>query len=232
VPGGSRRLQNDCEAHRVLGGFDSHALPPARIPRPQPVIVSALPSSLPTLSRLGAVAVTALVALALPAGAQRIDSTRVTPRPAAVDTSTKPVPMPPLSPRRAFLYSLLLPGYSQSKLGRPTASAIFALSESIGIAMLRESKADLDEARRLRTDSIVVIGVDANGQPITHLGYYTDGLISIRRSHVEDWVAFLIANHFFAAADAYVASHLWDLPSQVSVRPVPSGVIVAARFTW
>jgi hypothetical protein len=194
--------------------------------------VSARPSSLRTLSALGAVAATALVALALPADAQRIDSTRVTPRPAAVDTSTKLVPTPPLSPRRAFLYSLLLPGYSQSKLGRPTASAIFALSESIGIAMLRESKADLDEARRLRTDSIVVIGVDAQGQPITHLAYYSDGLISIRRGHVEDWVAFLIANHFFAAADAYVASHLWDLPSQVSVRPAPSGVIVAARFTW
>jgi hypothetical protein len=98
--------------------------------------------------------------------------------------------------------------------------------------MLRESKADLNEARRLRTDSITVIGVDANGQPITHSSFYSDGLIDIRRGHVEDWVAFLIANHLFAAADAYVASHLWDLPTQVSVRAAPSGTIVAARFTW
>jgi hypothetical protein len=231
VPGGSRRLQNDCEAHRVLGGFDSHALPPARIPCPQSVIVSARPSSPATSSRLGVVVI-ALVALALPAGAQRIDSTRVSPRPATVDTSSRPVPVPPLSPRRAFLYSLLLPGYSQSVLGRPTASAIFALSESIAIAMLRESKADLDEARRLRTDSLIVIGVDASGQPITRSSFYSDGLISIRRSHVEDWVAFLVANHLFAAADAYVAAHLWDLPSQVSVRAGPSGAVVAARLPW
>jgi hypothetical protein len=194
--------------------------------------VSALPSSLVKSSRIGAAVFAVLLAASRPAAAQRVDSARVAPRQATVDTSNKPVPLPPLSPRRAFLYSLLLPGYSQSVLGRPTAGAIFVLSESIAIAMLRESKADLNEARRLRTDSIVVIGVDANGQPITHNSPYSDGLIDIRRSHVEDWVAFLIANHLFAAADAYVASHLWDLPTQVSVRSTPSGTILAARFSW
>jgi hypothetical protein len=183
-------------------------------------------------SRVAAVALATLVAASPPARAQRIDSARVAPRQATVDTSNKPVPAPPLSPRRAFLYSLLLPGYSQSVLGRPTAGAIFVLSESIAIAMLRESKADLNEARRLRTDSVTVIGVDANGQPITHASFYSDGLISIRRSHVEDWVAFLIANHIFAAADGYVAAHLWDLPTQVSVRSTPTGTMLGARFTW
>jgi hypothetical protein len=233
VPGGSRRLQNDCEAHCVLGGFDSHALPPARTPCRQPVSVSALSSPLATGSRIGAILVAAaLGVLAQPARAQVVDSARVAARQPTVDTTTKPIPAPPLSPRRAFLYSLLLPGYSQSVLGRPTAGALFVLTESIAIAMLRESKADLNEARRLRTDSVVVIGVDANGQPITHQSFYSDGLVNIRRGHVEDWVAFLIANHLFAGADAYVAAHLWDLPTQVSVRPAPSGAVVAARFTW
>jgi hypothetical protein len=167
-----------------------------------------------------------------PAAAQRVDSARVAARPAAVDTSTRPVPAPPLSPRRAFLYSLLLPGYAQSALGRPTAGALFALSEAIAISMLRESKADLNEARRLRSDSLVVIGVDANGTPITRLSYYSDGLIAIRRGHVEDWVAFLVANHLFAGADAYVAAHLWDLPAQISVAPGRSGTVVAARFSF
>jgi hypothetical protein len=176
--------------------------------------------------------VAALCVLALPVGAQVRDSARVGPRQPTVDTTTKPIPAPPLSPRRAFLYSLLLPGYSQTVLGRPTAAAMFMLSESIAIAMLRESKADLNEARRLRTDSLVVIGVDANGVPITYQSFYSDGLISIRRGHVEDWVAFLIANHLFASADAYVSAHLWDLPTQVSVHPTPSGAVVAARFTW
>ena len=172
-------------------------------------------------------------ASATTAPAQRVDSARVAPaRAPAVDTTSRPVPQPPLSPRRAFLYSLLLPGYSQSILGRPTAGAIFVLSEAIALGMLRESKADLNEARALRTDSVVVVGFDESGAPIKSASPYTDELIDVRRGHVEDWVAFIIANHLFAAADAYVGAHLWDLPSQVSLRQTRGGTVLAARLTW
>jgi hypothetical protein len=168
------------------------------------------------------------------AGAQRVDSARVAPaRPPAPDTVARPVPTAPLTPRRAFLTSLLLPGYAQSVLGRTTAGAIFVLSESIAIAMLRESKADLREARVLRTDSLVVVGFDpATGAAIKAPSPYTDELVNVRKGHVEDWVAFIIANHLFAAADAYVGAHLWDLPSQISVRPTAAGTTLGARFAW
>jgi hypothetical protein len=173
-----------------------------------------------------------LVGVAFPARAQRADSARVAPRGPTADTTTRPAPLPPISPRRAFLYSLVLPGYSQSVLGRPTAGALFVLTESIAIAMLRESKAELNEARRLRTDSLIVIGFDASGNQILQASGYTDQLIAVRRGHVEDWIAFLIANHFFAAADAYVAAHLWDLPTQISVGQSPAGTTVGARLRW
>jgi hypothetical protein len=166
------------------------------------------------------------------ARAQRADSARVGARTPKVDTTSRPTPQPPISPRRAFLYSAILPGYAQSVLGRPKAGALFVLTESIAIAMLRESHADLAEARRLRTDSLVVIGFDPSGTPITRSSFYSDNIIKSRRAHVEDWVAFLIANHLFAAADAYVAANLWDLPSQVSVRQSQAGTIVAARLQW
>jgi hypothetical protein len=167
------------------------------------------------------------------ARAQRVDSARVAPAPrAAADTVTRPTPKPPLSPRRAFLMSALLPGYSQSVLGRPTAGAIFVLSESIAIAMLRESKADLNEARALRTDSLVVVGYNADGTPIKAPSPYDDELVSVRKGHVEDWVAFIIANHLFAAADAYVGAHLWDLPTQISVKQTSVGTVLAARLRW
>ena len=167
------------------------------------------------------------------AAAQRADNARVSPPAAAPDSVRPAPPSPPLSPRRAFLYSLALPGYSQSVLGRPTASAIFVLSEAIAIAMLRESKADLDEVRRLKNDSTITIGVDpSTSQPIVIRGTFTDGLENVRKGHVEDWVAFLLANHLFAAADAYVAAHLWDLPSQVSLKQLPHGTAVAMRFSW
>lgn len=167
------------------------------------------------------------------AKAQRADSARVAPRANPADTAAARVVRPPLSPRRAFLYSLLLPGYGQSVLRRPGAGAIFVLTESIAIAMLRESRADLAEARALKRDSLVVIGVDpASGQPITQRNSFDQQLIDVRRGHVEDWVAFLLANHLFAAADAYVAAHLWDLPTQISVQPGAGGTVVGARFRW
>ena len=167
------------------------------------------------------------------AAAQRTDSAIVAPRRAQVDTSLIAIPAPPLSPRRAFVYSLLLPGFGQSRLGRPGAGALFVFTESLAIGMLRESMADLREARLFRRDSLEYIGNDpATGSPILHRSAYNDELISIRRGHVEDWVAFLIANHLFAGADAYVAAHLWDLPSQVNVAQTASGTRVSASIRW
>ncbi|MBA3671244.1 MAG: hypothetical protein H0W68_04380 [Gemmatimonadaceae bacterium] len=177
----------------------------------------------------------AIVASPVAASAQRADSAQaaVHARPRIADTVSGLAPRPPISPRRAFLYSLLIPGYSQSRLGRPTAGLLFALSESIGIAMLRESIAEVRQAERFRTDSLLFLGNDpVTGQPIMQRAPYDAGLVEIRRGHREDWIAFLIANHLFAAADGYVAANLWDLPSQVTVRASPGSTVIAARIRW
>jgi hypothetical protein len=167
------------------------------------------------------------------ASAQRTDSARVAARIPTVDSTSRTVPQPPISPRRAFIYSLLAPGYAQSRLGRPTAGAIFVFTESIAIAMLRESTAELRQARLFRRDTLENIGNDPlTGAPVLNRTSFNDELISIRRGHVEDWIAFLVANHLFAGADAYVAAHLWDLPSQINVSQTQSGTVVAARFSW
>jgi len=168
--------------------------------------------------------------------AQRADSAQTGARRSAADSvRAGRIVKPPLSPRRAFLYSLALPGYSQSVLNRPTAGALFVLTESIALVMLRESAADLRQARRFLTDSLVVIGYETSGTtvtPITQVSGYNQRLVDIRRGHVEDWIAFIFANHLFAAADAYVAAHLWDLPTQISVESRPTGAVVAAKVHW
>ena len=193
------------------------------------------PALVMTHSSRRALAVALLLA-AVPiasAAAQRTDSARVAPVRPRIDTSLIAIPAPPLSPRRAFIYSLLLPGLGQSRLGRPGAGALFVFTESLAIGMLRESTADLREARLFKRDSLEYIGNDpVTGTPVMHRNAYNDELISIRRGHVEDWVAFLIANHLFAGADAYVAAHLWDLPSQVNVSQTPSGTRVSASIQW
>jgi predicted branched-subunit amino acid permease len=161
--------------------------------------------------------------------AQRDTSSRVAPVTAAITPA-------PITPRRAFFYSFLLPGYSQTLLGRHKAAGAFALVEAISLVMIRESAADVNEARRMTDDSVVVSYVDASGaQATTKIAPRFDGRdIRTRRAHIEDWVAFLVANHLFAGADAFVAAHLWDVPARLGLRVVPGRgtTVVAASLKW
>jgi hypothetical protein len=178
----------------------------------------------------GAIAVALLTASA-PVHAQRPpDTSRV-----AVDTSgPKPERQPPLSPRRAFTYSLFLPGYAQSVLGRGRAGTLLVAFESAALIMVRISAADVREARRNVVDSVPVSFVDANGNPLVRYERtaFSRDLIRSRRAHFEDWVAVLMANHLFSALDAYVAALLWDLPAEVSVRGSTRATEVALRVYW
>ena len=142
---------------------------------------------------------------------------------------------PPVSPRRAFLYSFLMPGSAQSILGRHKAATGFLLLEAIGVSMIRESAADAHEARRMATDTIIVSWVDASGnlQKTATPPPFSSREVRTRDAHVEDWVAVVIANHLLAGADAFVAAHLWDVPARLAVRVRPGGgASVGASLTW
>ena len=175
----------------------------------------------------------ALLAVAAPsadAGAQRADTAR-----AGAARAADPSLRPPISPRRAFLTSLVAPGYAQSVLGRPNASALFVLTESIALLMVRESAVELREARRLEADSVPLYFVNpTTNAPDTVYAAprYSAELVRARRAHLEDWIAALVANHLIAAADAFVAAHLWDVPIRVGFRRTPSGGAVTARYRW
>jgi len=143
-----------------------------------------------------------------------------------------------LSPRRAFLYSAFVPGSAQTIFGRHRAAALMLLVEGISIAMIAESAAGVSEARRLSGDSIVTTYVDPNtGASVavptqTVPRRFDAGYVSVRQSQVEDWIAFLIANHLFSGADAYVAANLWDVPVQLQIRAFRGGAFVGARLSW
>jgi hypothetical protein len=141
---------------------------------------------------------------------------------------------PPLSPRRAFLYSLAVPGYAQSVLGRHRAGALQVAFEAVAIVMVRMSAADLREARRNLADTVTVSFLDASGNPSIQRvrGQWTSELVRARRAHVEDWIAVWAANHLFSALDAFVAAHLWDLPAEVAVTATPRSTGVALKLHW
>lgn len=122
-----------------------------------------------------------------------------------------------------MVYSLILPGYSQARLNRPTASILFATAEVLAIGMARKSALDLREAKAARKDSIPTgFSTDPNTGDVVATGYTQNRLvprIGARHTHYEDWLAAIIFNHIISAADAYVAANLWDFKANVSVGP-------------
>jgi len=168
------------------------------------------------------------------AAAQQRDSARVgvaaptteQTQPTQVDTTRRP----PMSPRKAFLASLLLPGYAQTVFGRDHAAMIFTVVEIGAIGMARKSALDLADAKAAPRDSIAATyRIDpttgrAAIDPKTNLPipetWETSGLaarVNARRTHYEDWIAVIVFNHLFSGADAYVAANLWDFRTNIGV---------------
>jgi hypothetical protein len=143
---------------------------------------------------------------------------------------------PPITPKRAFLTSLLIPGAAQNILGRHRVGAGLIAVEAISIAMIRESGADLREARQQTGDTLVMSYVGSNGEalstPDVARRRFMDQEIHSRRAHVEDWIALLLANHLFSACDAFVAANLWDVSAHVTIRGNRDQMLILARIPW
>jgi hypothetical protein len=142
---------------------------------------------------------------------------------------------PPLTPKRAFMYSALLPGFGQSRLDRGTSGALFASIELAAIVMMRRSQMDLREARRYQIDTLpnqYLVAADAVIKDGVFTNRFTRDLVRTRRLHVEDWMAVVAFNHLFAGADAFVSAQLWDVPVELTAYPRPSGAVFAATVRF
>lgn len=202
----------------------------------------------PRLRRLLLVAILLLNAVSL--DAQAAGGTRVgvvrspQERPPSSDTIVGQIiePGAPITPRRAFFSSLLVPGTGQAALDRRYAGGVFMLVEAIALTMMHRSAEDARLARGFARDSVPltyetnpvsgVVTRDSLGAPIVTAwlpSRYDEGIARARRLHLEDWVAVLFFNHLFSGADAYVAALLWDLPDKVSLVQTPVGPALSTR---
>ena len=225
-----------------LGGFDSHTLPPHCYPDPYVVARrrTVLVNALVVAGALGALAATPLAR----GHAQQVDSARTAARWPPARAAAADTAKPPISPKRAFLYSLLLPGYGQSALDRPIAGSLFFGAEVTWIALATKSAFDLRFARAHERDSLVVtyatdpdgsVKIDTLGRPVgaTYApNRYAADRVAARRKHLEDYYALIIANHLLAGAEAFVSAQLWDVPEHVSIRALPFGPALVASFRW
>ncbi|HZK77814.1 MAG TPA: hypothetical protein VFC35_02820 [Gemmatimonadaceae bacterium] len=177
--------------------------------------------------------------------AQRADSTQAgVKRPPATITTPDTTTKLAISPRRAFLTSLVAPGYMQIRFGRPKAAAIFLAAEAAGIGMTVKSKRDLSVAKAAKLDSIFTPVLDdlgkpvvdsATGNPKTVASLRNKNIadrVTARRTHLEDWIAALVFNHLFAGADAFVAANLADFNTNVNVTSTGRGINVLASVAW
>jgi hypothetical protein len=149
-----------------------------------------------------------------------------------------------MSPRRAFLTSLALPGYAQNVFGRDKAAMIFTIVEIGSLGMARKAAQDLTEAKSLARDSVVatykidpstgLAVVDPKtGLPVPETwtaSRFTPDRLKARRTHYEDWIAAIVFNHLFSGADAYVAANLWDFKANVGAVSSARSVTVYASL--
>lgn len=170
---------------------------------------------------------------ATPARAQRAAAARA----GIGDTIPDSLRNPPISPRKAMVLSLLVPGAAQARLGRPKSATIFITGELLGWGMVAKSKHDLNAALAVRHDSVPdTYRIDpATGDTLGVATYKPNRLaarLGARRTHYEDWIAALVFNHLISAADGYVAANLWDFKANVAVEPTRNGAMLAASVTF
>jgi hypothetical protein len=184
--------------------------------------------------RIAAVAIPiALAAVVRPAQGQVNDSLRLRDRQRPLVTDTTPadsararrrarqavadtagLPHYRISPRSAFLRSLVLPGWGQSSIGAPGRGAVYFALESGSLWMVYKSGQKLQEARQLERTMHEDGTLDLTR---------TLPLVRARRNEREDWITLSVFWFFFSGADAYVAAHLRDFDTHVDVEPGPTG---------
>jgi len=225
-PGGFPGLQNQCDL--TTSGWVGSI--PAR--SRHAILEPSVDMRTLALPALGVVLAVSALSAQAPPDTLRADTARAAAVAEPVVAAPRPVrdtlTGPPISPKSAFLRSLIVPGLGQAALDRGTAGGIFVSLEALSLLMTIKSKRDLRVARRLETDSVFFEIDGADTVFVNHLA----GRVRARKQHVEDWIALLIFNHLFAAADAFVAAQLWDVPARVSVQRDGDRTRLTATVRW
>lgn len=119
-----------------------------------------------------------------------------------------------ISPRGAFLRSLVLPGWGQSAVGSPGRGAVYFALEATSLWMVYKSQRKLHYARRNQS-YLRQVGELAEDEQ--------SGLVSAREEQLEDWITLSGFLLLFNAADAFVAAHLVDFEERIGVAPGRAG---------
>ncbi|HET6764489.1 MAG TPA: hypothetical protein VFH27_12485, partial [Longimicrobiaceae bacterium] len=121
-----------------------------------------------------------------------------------------------VSPKGAFLRSMLVPGWGQSSIGSPGRGGVYFALEAGSLWMVYKAQLKVEDARR-REHELRNSGMLEDGRQT--------GLLHSRLSQREDWITLSGFWLFFSGADAFVATHLANFNAHVGAIPRPDGAV-------
>lgn len=131
------------------------------------------------------------------------DSTVVRPEEVASDSG------PPVSPLSALVRSLVIPGWGQTAVDKPTRGAVYFAAASASMYMVFKSQGSLNAARRADPPD--------------------ETLVEARKGQREDWIVLYGFIAFVSALDAWVSTQFWDFQPEITA-PEEGTVSLAVRF--
>lgn len=177
------------------------------------------------------------------------DTARAEPPFSPADTVAAALTGKTLTPGRAFVRSLLIPGWGQFSQGARVRGTVYASLQGASAFMLVKTQIKVndaqDDAESLREFAIDSMRADALEQQDTMLirilanedsaqarADSTEAvsdklaLTESRKRQREDWIALAIFFTLASGVDAYVGAHLADFPGTVSARPFRRGGVL------
>lgn len=167
--------------------------------------------------------------------AQIPDSLRVDPAPADTLERPREAEAEGITPRGAFLRSLVLPGWGHTEVGSYVRGGFYVATQAATGFMLIKTQTRLSRARtrldlmeEVVRERLVASGVDdpetleasvESDPEVSDL----QALVDTRSEQREDWIALGIFFLFLGGADAYVSAHLADFPAAVEIEGTPEG---------
>jgi hypothetical protein len=180
------------------------------------------------------------------------DTARAEPPFSPADTVAAALSGRALTPARAFVRSLLVPGWGQFSQGAKVRGSVYASLQGASAFMLVKTQLKISDARKevrtLRELSIDSMRADAAERQDTALirrlsdpdtariradstpaVVDKQSLTDARRRQREDWIALAIFFTLASGVDAYVGAHLSDFPGSVNAQPLRHGGV---RIEW
>jgi hypothetical protein len=150
-------------------------------------------------------------------------------------SATQPLDAPGVTPRGAFLRSLVLPGWGHVAAGAHGRAAFYVAAQGGSGWMLAKSLERRRSAARFREAEFRLVSDEIRAAGVTRPDSVRllalddprverwDELVDIRSDQVEDWVALSVFLALLGATDALVAAHMADTPEPLSIRLLPEG---------